>query len=290
MKMDFYICWSIDCESCRKEVDDIQLGKKAIEGFCEILENIGWIGTLFLMPEEIAPISDLLMKKAERGHELALHLHPDESGYRSGCLGTYSAREQDEIIQKAVYVFKKTLGLSPVSVRTGFGSANDATFKAFATQGFKQTSMSFPGRSLSHLASNWAGAPLFAHYANPVNRFLQNGLDLIEFPISVDWESMIWGGKHPQDLRVEFTDAKNHGFTIRKVMQRQIDENLPVKVLLPFTHNIYDYSDPCNFKRQTMEGMIEEIKRYGEVKSDLNLKGITLAEAGGIYRKTIPII
>ena len=36
--------------------------------------------------------------------------------------------------------------------------------------------------------------------------------------------------------------------------------------------------------------MIEEIKRYGEVKSDLNLKGITLAEAGGIYRKTIPII
>ena len=49
----------------------------------------------------------------------------------------------------------------------------------------------------------------------------------MEVPVSVDWETMIWGGVHPQDLRVEYTDAKNHGFVIRKIMQRQVQEDLP---------------------------------------------------------------
>jgi peptidoglycan/xylan/chitin deacetylase (PgdA/CDA1 family) len=280
---NFHVCWSIDCESCRPEVNDTTLGRKAIEGFCEIIEAAGWRSTLFLMPEEIESFPDLLARKAEAGHEIALHLHPDESGFPGGSLGVYSRDEQLEIVGKGLDAFERILGVRPVTARPGFGGANDATFPVMAELGIRQTSMSFPGRKMSGFASNWAGAPLFAHYAHPYNRFLTGGLDLVEIPFSVDWETMIWGGIHPQDLRVEFTDAKNHGFLIRKIMQRQVMDNLPLRALVPFTHNIFDYSDRSNFRRETMEGMIEEIVRNGE-SLDAELIGATLSEAAAAFR------
>ena len=108
-------------------------------------------------------------------------------------------------------------------------------------------------------------------------------IDLVEIPISVDWETMIWGGSHPQDVRVEYTDAKNHEFTIRKIMRRQVEENLPLKALLPFTHNLFEYSTPGDFRRATMQGMIESIIREGEALNVI-LSGSTLAEAAASYR------
>jgi len=285
--VDFHICWSIDCESARPEINDIELGGRAIEGFCEMLESFGWKGTLFLVPEEIEPLAELLGRMNEAGHEIGLHIHPALSGRSSDYLGVYSADEQMEIVGNAIEVSRRVLDVQPVSFRSGYGSANDHTFSVLAGLGFKQTSISFPGRRMSELASNWAGAPLFAHYVNPHNRFLQGGLDIVEFPISVDCESMIWGGIHPQDLRVEYTDAKNHGFAIRKIMKKQIDENLPVKALLPFTHNIFDYSDKNNFRRKTMWGMIEKMIRM-EKALGVSLKGITIAEAGKAYRAVMP--
>jgi peptidoglycan/xylan/chitin deacetylase (PgdA/CDA1 family) len=283
----FHICWSMDCESCRAEVRDPALGRRAIAGFCEILEAAGWRGTLFLMPEEIEHMPELLHRAAQAGHEIALHLHPDASGYPSGHLGRYSYDQQAEILGTALAAFERVLGLRPRSVRPGFGSANDATFRAFADAGLRQCSASFPGRRMSNLAANWAGAPLFAHYANPHNRFLEDGLDLVELPISVDWETMIWGGVHPQDLRVEYTDARNHAFVIRKIMQRQVSDVLPLKALLPFTHNLFDYSSPLDFRRQTLEAMIADIRHCGsELGADL--AGSTLAGAADDYRRARP--
>jgi hypothetical protein len=282
--MDINICWSIDCESIRREINDIELGKRAVEGFCDVLESSGWVGTLFLMPEELSPLSDLIGKKAEKGHEIALHLHPEESGYRSGYLGVFSYEEQLEIIGRAVLTFEKELGTKPVTARPGYGSANDHTFRAFYDSGFEQTSASFPGRILTSVASNWAGAPLYAHYTDPNNRFLSGSLDLVELPFSVDTGSMIWGGIHPQDLRVELTDAKNHGFTIRKIMKNQIEEKIPMKAILPFTHNIFEYSDPNNFRRETMIGMNHKILEAAK-DFDLETRGITIAKAAAAFRE-----
>jgi hypothetical protein len=62
---------------------------------------------------------------------------------------------------------------------------------------------------------------------------------------------------------------------------------LPLKVLVPFTHNIFDYSDPSNFRRQTMECMIGEILRCGE-ELGLLLQSCTVAEAGAAYRQAMP--
>ncbi len=90
----FLVCWTMDCESCRREIGDTALGKRAIEGFCSVLDDSGFRGTLFLMPEEIECMPDLLARVSDVGHELALHLHPDASGYLHGAMGFYSYDEQ----------------------------------------------------------------------------------------------------------------------------------------------------------------------------------------------------
>ena len=285
--MKFHVCFTIDCESCRKEVDDLELGRNAAAGFADLLEQAGWRGTFYLMPEEAGPLADLFGEVAGRGHELALHLHPDASGYPSGHMGVYSAATQREITEKALATFQEHLAALPVSCRPGFGSANDATFPALADCGFSSASASFPGRILTQVASNWAGAPLFAHYANPHNRMRSGGLDLVEIPISVDWETMIWGGLHPQDLRVEYTDARNHHFAIEKIMRRQVREDLPLKALVILTHNLFRYSDPANFRRETLLGMMESIRRCGE-SLGAEVVGTTLTEAADAYRKAVP--
>ena len=64
-----------------------------------------------------------------------------------------------------------------------------------------------------------------------------------------------------RDLRVELVDAKNHWYTIHKAVQRQLREPPSVAYILMVTHNIFEYSDPRDFRRQTMEKMIARAKR-----------------------------
>jgi peptidoglycan/xylan/chitin deacetylase (PgdA/CDA1 family) len=284
---EFHFCWSIDCESTRREIGDPHLGRDAIQGFASLLDGEGWTGTFFLTPEEIRAMPDTVRALSRSGHEIGLHPHPDEGGWRSPYLGTYSEDDQSRIIQQALTAFVEVTGKKPVTCRPGYASANDGTFGVLASNGFLQTSASMPGRCMSSLASNWAGAPLFAHYTHPYNRLLAGSLNLVEFPISVDWETMIWGGRHPQDLRVEFTDAKNHSFVIEKVMRRQVSENVPVKALLPFTHNIFRYGDANDFRRETMLGMIDTMKRCAG-QLGFSYRGTTIADAAGEFRSSVP--
>lgn len=285
--MRFHICWTMDCECTQPGVADPELGRNAVTGFTEILAAEGWRGTFFLIRRDLEALSELFAATAAAGHELGVHTHPDTVGYPSPYLGVYDADTQREIVEGTVAVFARGLGIVPCSCRPGFASANDATFPVLSACGMRQTSASMPGRLLTKLASNWAGAPLFAHYAHPHNRFLEGGLDLVEIPISVDWESMIWGGLHPQDLRVESTDARNHAFAIEKIMRRQVRENLPVKALVILTHNLFRYADSSDFRRETMRGMIATIRRCG-AELGVDLVGSTVADIGAAYREAVP--
>ena len=75
----FYVCWTIDCESSRREIADTVLGESAVRGFADVLEQRGWRGTFFVVPEEVEPLEPALRDTAAAGHEIALHLHPGES-------------------------------------------------------------------------------------------------------------------------------------------------------------------------------------------------------------------
>lgn len=283
---EFLVCWSMDCESVLPPINNPELGSRAISGYARILEEQGWHGTFFVVPEEIAALADLIASLPGRSHEVGMHLHPKGAGYPRDYLATYSVREQTEIVEKGLALFEKHLGSRPVSARPGYASANDSTFPVLAACGIRQTSASMPGRRMTPLASNWAGAPLFAHYANPYNRFLSGGLDLVEIPISVDWETMIWGGLHPQDLRIEYTDAKNHSFVIEKVMRRQVAEDLPLKALVILTHDIFRYDDSGNFRRETMLGMIESLRKCADALG-VELMSATIQQAAAAYRAVV---
>jgi hypothetical protein len=154
--------------------------------------------------------------------------------------------------------------------------------------GYRNGMTSLPSRVLPECAAVHAGAPLDVHYAHRYNRVLVGNLDYVEIPVTVDPDSRLWGGKHPQDLRVELVDAKNHWYTISKAVGRQVQQDVPVKVIRAITHNVFEYSDPKDFRRQTMDGMIRAAKEIA-AKDDLEFTGATAQQIAADYRAKVPL-
>lgn len=110
-------------------------------------------------------------------------------------------------------------------------------------------------------------------------------MDLVEVPVTTDPDSMLWSGGHPQDLRVELFDAKNHRYMIDKVLSReQARPPGRVRTLVVLTHNIFDYSDPADFRRQTMEQMIRDFGQLADQKG-IELLPSTIGAAAGAHRR-----
>ena len=193
-----------------------------------------------------ATSSERAASLAGEGFEIGLHYHPQVAGYDDFC-GAYTADQQRKMYGEAIKVFSDAVGFAPKTFRTGSGSANDATFPVTAELGFESCSMSFPGRNMTNLKSNWVDAPQHVHYVSPANRLLEGGLDLVEVPITTDPDSMMWSGRHPQDLRVELFDAKNQRYMIDKMLGREKQRAQPVKAIVTLTHNIFKYNDPHDF-------------------------------------------
>lgn len=281
-----YFSLTTDCEATQPAVDDPALGERATRGLAEILESEGWRGTFFIIPPDIEVHGPLYKELRQRGHEIGLHLHPAAQGYAEFC-GIYGPDVQEKIIAEGADRFAQVMGERPHSFSMGYASANDYTYSILVKLGFTHGVCSVPGRILPECASVWAGAPLFMHYAHAHNRVLPGDLDFVEMPATIDWESRMWGGKHPQDLRIELVDAKNHYYTIEKSLLRQIDESLPIKLIHATTHNLFEYGDPRNFRRQTLEGVITHVKNIAKEHS-LQLIGTTLEQIAGIYRERVP--
>jgi peptidoglycan/xylan/chitin deacetylase (PgdA/CDA1 family) len=280
-----YFCLSTDCEAMQPAISDVSLGCRAVNGIVEILEKRGWKGTFFVIPSDLKGCSELYKGLYKTGHEVGLHLHPAAEGYAE-FLGVYSGKMQTKILSEGVKIFSQIMGYNPRSFCAGYASTNDYTYNILVELGFTHGICSIPGRILPECAAVWAGAPLFIHYTHPWNRLLEGNLDFVEIPNTLDWESHMWGGKHPQDLRIELVDAKNHFYTIQKSLQRQINEQLPVKVIHAATHNTFEYGDPANFRRQTLEGVITHTENIAK-EFDLELVGTTLENIVKTYKSCV---
>ena len=278
-----YFVLGVDCESTQPAVNNHVLGERAIRGIADVMSKNNGKCTFFVIASDIEKHHHIYRELEQQGHEIGLHLHPVIQGYKEYC-GIYGPEEQEKIISQAVDRFVRAYGKKPVAFSMGYASANDHTFSILVKLGFTHGTCSMPGRILPECASIWAGAPLFIHYAHPYNRCLVGNLDFVEIPITVDWESRMWSGKHPQDLRVELVDAKNHSYTIEKSLKRQMQENVSVKLVRAVTHNIFEFDSPDNFRRQTLEGMIAFFKN---ICSRLNLVAeiTTCSEVNRIFRE-----
>lgn len=277
----------VDSESTQASINDAALGRRADLGIAEILESFGYRPTYHVLPGDAEANASLYQDLHQRGCEIGLHIHPATQGYGE-FFGVLGPDDQRKVLIEARDRAEAAFGFKVGSLCIGYASVNDHSYGVFHELGFRHGITCIPSRVLPECASVHAGAPLNAHYAHRYNRLLEGDLDYVEVPVTVDPDSRMWGGKHPQDLRVELVDAKNHYYTMRKSIERQLRENPPVKYLLAITHNVFDYSDPANFRRQTLIGMLESLKRLaGEFSIDL--QPATIGDLAAHYRKAVPL-
>lgn len=280
-----------DCESTQSSIADPDLGERAIRGLGDILADHGLLGTFVVIPGDLQVHGHLYRELAAAGHEIGLHLHPAELGYDE-FMGVYGQDEQADMLQQGITVFADVMGKPPKVFTPGYCSANDATFPVLEALGFTHGTVSMPTRNLPQCACIWGNSPLDMHYPHRHNRSLTGNVDFVDIPLTIDPDSRLWGGAHPQDLRVELVDAKNHYYTMDKAVRRQLAGQLagqvPVPYLKALTHNIFDYAAPDNFRRETLVGIIAAAKRIAD-DHDCELIAGTSADLAESYRAAVPL-
>jgi hypothetical protein len=282
-----WVVFGIDCESTQPAVRDAALGERASRGFADVLEAHGFQGTFYVIPTDLEAHASLYRNLRRRGHEIGLHVHPAAQGYGE-FLGVCGPDEQRKILGEAAHRFAATMGERPVSICMGYASTNDHTYPILHELGFRQGPNSIPTRVLPECASIHAGAPLEPHYAHRFNRALAGDLDFVETPNTIDPDSRLWGGKHPQDLRIELVDAKNHYYTIAKAIKRQLADGTPLKSIRATTHNTFDYSDASDFRVKTLQGVIAHTIALA-AESGLRIAPTTISALAAEYRRVAPI-
>jgi hypothetical protein len=287
--MEFLFNLQVDCESTQRTINDAALGERSVRGLGEILAQSGLKATFVVIPPDLKVHAALYRSLESQGHEIGLHTHPGEQGYEE-FLGVYGFEDQMRIIGEGAVAFAEALGHPPLAFTPGYCSANDYTFPVLEALGFKHGTVSLPTRNLPQCACVWGNSPLDAHYPHRYNRCLAGEVDFVDVPPTVDVESRMWGGAHPQDLRIELVDSKNHWYTIYKNVQRQVaaGDALPVKYLKATTHNIFDYSDPRDFRRETLLGVIAAARQIC-AQEGATLAPATVADIAAAYRSRVPI-
>lgn len=283
---DISLLIACDCEATGHAIADAKLGQRATRGLAELAAAQRLKLTMFVLPTDLEAHGALYRELEKAGHEVGLHVHPKEQGWGE-FMGVYGPDDQRKIMVEAVDRFAQVMGRRPLSVCMGYASANDSSYPVLCESGFTHGHLSIPTRVLPECASVWAGAPLDIHYAHPYNRLLPGWLDFVEVPQTLDPESRMWGGKHPQDLRVELVDAKNHWYTTHKAVARQMQAGTPVKQVHIVTHNIFAFDEPSDFRRVTIEGMIRHARTIVE-QAGARLTPRTVAEVAALYRQACP--
>ena len=276
-----------DCETTQPAVANVGLGERATAGIADVLESRNIRGTFHVIPTDIEASAALYQALSRRGHEIGLHLHPAADGYEE-FLGVYGAEMQREIVTQAANRFAQAMGFFPHTVLPGYASANDHTYGVLYDAGFRHGMTTIPTRVLPECASVHAGVPLDVHYAHRFNRTLAGELDFVEIPVTVDSDSRMWGGKTPLDLRVELVDAKNHWYTIEKAISRQVAQRTPLKIIRAFTHNVFNYDKADDFRRQTMERMLDDVVAIAAAKG-LSFTGATAQDIATAYRAAVSL-
>ena len=194
-----------------------------------------------------------------------------------------------KILGEAMDIFSQAMGKRPAGFLPGYHSANDHTFPAAVEVGLRHGAVSCPTRNLPQCACIWGNSPLDIHYPHRCNRSLTGNLDFVEIPPTIDPDSRMWGGGHPQDLRIELVDAKNHWYTMEKSVNRQLgDKNIQVRYLMATTHNIFEYGDSANFRRETLLKVIAAAKKIVADRGCV-LVPATIASIADEYRRLTPL-
>ena len=271
--------------------DDIASSRQSIRSYCQRLLESGFTPTLFATPEAVAENRDLLLEFASRGVELGLHLHPqswrdhylqpDEHDY----LGGYTLAEQEQMLREARSQWSDALEKEPTSMRPGNVSANDNTFPALQAAGFRQGSVSQPGRTVPRYHATWAGACPAIHHTHHADRLVAGDMDFVEVPMTTDRDSTDhWTGVG--DIRLEDADEDYINRVCRKVLAQQLEQNSPMPHLCLFTHNMHDFASlepSADHLRPRLDAVISGFREM-EKSMTIKIDGATISEAAERFR------
>jgi hypothetical protein len=264
-------------------------GARGIEGFCLRTIRAGYPPTLFAAAacvDEQAPLFDDVVR---RGAEVGLFLHPPEigDGRFSRYLGQYSAEDQRSLIEFSAEKIANTLGLRPRSFRSGFFSASNATFRQLFELGFRQGSVSEPGRRVASREAVWDGAIADAHYINPEDRLRAGTMPFLEIPVTTDPSAEITRGI-PLSLQIEAgtVDALLRP-TIEHQLARMERDEVAFRVLCFTTTTRIDYYSDSEKHAQTLEGAFDLLETLAERYTLMPVTAANAHEYFRILRRTI---
>lgn len=288
-KPNLYILFTMNCEpvavkTVKQAPKTWVQSARTIEGFCDRLATMGYPATLFVSAASAEEHGPLLEELAGRGIELGLYVHPPtlEGTRYVRHLGNYPAAEQRALIEAATERFYAALGNRPRSFRSGAFSASDATFQVLYELGFRQGSLSIPGRDLPRDAISWSDAATAPHYVNPADRLHAGALPFLELPVTSDPDRWYRRG-FSYELCIENSSVDDwHRPLIERTLAQQEAEREPFRSLCLFTHNGLAYYRDDDQHSVT----IEQLLAYFETLADrYELVPTTLAGAHQHFRQ-----
>ena len=260
-----YVIFTQDCEQL---MDDSlhggpevwSISERSVTGFADTLEGYGLSATFFIVAQTAAAQPALYHDLEERGFEIGLHIHPQDTGLGyTDYLGGHTFEEQVQMFDTVADQWADAIGKRPTTFRGGNFSANDQTYPALVATGFTHGSVSSPGRQYDMAKAIWQCAVPYAHYAHKANRLFPGDLDFYEIPLTCD--QVRRRAPHlPMELRIEGGDGDTHRQTIRQAWADMADypDDAP-RIIMPFTHNTHFYDDTNGEKRQALDAIVDEI-------------------------------
>ncbi len=270
-KPPLHILFTMDCEPVATKTasegpKSRDLSGRSIEGFCSRVLNAGYAVTLFITPGCAWEYAPLLEELAWRGVELGLHGHPPSvgDGRYNRNLGEYTAEQQRAIIELALDHVQEAVGQQPRSFRPGKFSASDETFRVLYELGFRQGSVSNPGRNVPRQAAVWSGAVEAAHYVDPANRLLAGAMPFLEVPVTTD-PTQVGRGGFAYDLCIESAACEeSHDSIIQRQLERMATGDVAFRTLCIFTRNVFAYHQDDEQASRTLEMLIDYFDALNE--------------------------
>ena len=275
----------MDCERVARYAPDMggpeswEQSERAIRGWAELLMDRGFKGFFGIHPETAYQHRELFLELEKKGFELGMQFHAGNfRGLEYRCyLGSYSRKEQMDIIKRARDDWIRALGRVPRTYGVGGGSFNDDTWLVIYELGFRQCYIP-PERHRPDVYCVSVSLYPYAHHANPYNRLIPGDLELYVIPITINWRRKIPGVNQFYDLRPEGkVGIEVHRETIDQNLDKMIELDIPIKTITVPTHNTQEYMDPKNRSRVILEEILDYIMEAAE-RRGLNVVSATPEE------------
>jgi hypothetical protein len=288
VKPPLHVLFTLNCEPAGVRTNaegpkTWEASGRAIEGFCIRVGRAGYRPTLFAsLPcvEEQAPLFEELSR---RGAEVGLYLHPPQigDGRFKRFLGQYNADDQRSLIDYAAERFADQLGARPRSFRGGHFSANNDTYQLLFDLGFRQGSLSEPGRALTLREAVWTDARQDPHYVDPGNRLVAGDLPFLELPITTDPTNEMARGI-PYALQIEAGSVEGlHREVIERELERFEREGVAFRALVFYASTRVDFYADDDKHAQTLEVILDYLE---QLASQVEIHAVTAFAAHDHYR------